>query len=144
MPERLRAAVLLGAFAGLRLAEACERRTEDTDFMRGIIWPRYQYPAEELKTDYSKTPVPVGRRMALRLAAHLEQWPSETLLTGLDGGQLSTWALERAVRTARAKVRRCGKCGHVQVKAGRVFRCRECGKGRKTRPACPPGSATTT
>jgi integrase len=31
-------------------------------------------------------------------------WPSETLLTGRDGGQLPPWALERAVRSARAKV----------------------------------------
>src|SRR5450756_2577624 len=69
MPERMRAAILLGAFAGLRLAEACGHRTEDTDFMRGVIRPRYQYPAEELKTDYSKTPVPVGAGMALQLAA---------------------------------------------------------------------------
>jgi len=30
--------------------------------------------------------------------------PGETLLTGADGGQLSPWALERAMRTARKKV----------------------------------------
>jgi integrase len=42
--------------------------------------------------------------MALELAAHLERWPGETVLTGRDGGQLSTWALERAIRTARGKV----------------------------------------
>ena len=86
-----------------------------------VIRPRYQYPAEELKTDYSKTPVPVGRAMALRLAAHLERWPSGTLLTGLDGGQLSTWALERAVRAARAKVRKCAGCGEVLFDASSKF-----------------------
>jgi integrase len=138
MPERLRAAILLGAFAGLRLAEACGHRTEDTDFMRGVIRPRYQYPAEELKTDYSKTPVPVGRAMALRLAAHLEQWPSETLLTGLDGGQLSTWALERAVRAARAKVRKCAECGEVQAKPGCAFKCSSC-RGTDDEPGLPAG-----
>jgi integrase len=140
MPERLRAAVLLGAFAGLRLAESCGHRTDDTDFMRGVIHPRYQFPAEELKTDYSKTPVPVGRAMALRLAAHLEQWPSKTLLTGLDGDQLSTWALERAVRGARVKVRKCAKCGEVQVKAGRAFKChtKGCG-GKEDAPGLPAG-----
>ena len=42
--------------------------------------------------------------MALELAAHVRQWPGQTLLAGADGGQLSTWALERAMRTARAKV----------------------------------------
>jgi integrase len=138
MSERLRAAVLLGAFAGLRLAEACGHRTEDTDFMRGVIRPRYQYPAEELKTDYSKTPVPVGAEMALQLAAHVKQWPSETLLTGLDGGQLSTWALERAVRAARAKVRKCAKCGGIQVKPGRTFKCTAC-RGTDDAPGLPDG-----
>jgi|SRR5450756_1381177 len=138
MPERMRAAILLGAFAGLRLAEACGHRTEDTDFMRGVIRPRYQYPAEELKTDYSKTPVPVGAGMALQLAAHVKQWPSETLLTGIDGGQLSTWALERAVRAARAKVRKCVKCGEIQVKPGRTFKCSAC-PGTGDEPGLPAG-----
>ena len=104
MPERLRAAVLLGALAGLRLAESCGLRMSDVDFMRGIVFPRMQYPAEELKTDISRTPVPVGQSLALQLSAHVKKWPGETLLTGADGGQLSPWALERAVRTARKKV----------------------------------------
>jgi integrase len=34
----------------------------------------------------------------------VKKWPGETLLTGADGGQLSPWALERAMRTARKKV----------------------------------------
>ncbi len=50
MQERLRAAVLLGALAGARLAESCGLRMSDVDFMRGIVFPRMQYPAEELKT----------------------------------------------------------------------------------------------
>jgi integrase len=127
MPERMGAAVLLGAFAGLRLAEACGHRTEDTDFMRGVVHPRWQYPAEPLKTDYSKTPVPVGGELMLQLSAHAARWPGETLLTGLDGGQLSPWALERGVRAARAKVRKCGKCGLAQARPGKVFRCQSAG-----------------
>jgi len=127
MPERLRAAVLLGAFAGLRLAEACGQRTDDVDFMRGIVRPQFQFPAEELKTAVSKTPVPVGRSMTLQLAAHVEKCPADTVLTGLDGGQLSPWALERAIRTARAKVRVCAKCRLLQVRGGRKFRCASCG-----------------
>jgi len=104
MPERLGAAVLLGALAGLRLAESCGLRVSDVDFMRGVIMPQVQYPAEELKTEISRTPVPVGRSLALQLSAHVKKWPGETLLTGADGGQLSPWALERAMRTARKKV----------------------------------------
>ena len=42
MPEHLRPAVLLGAFAGLRLAEACGLRVADVDFMRGIVAPAVQ------------------------------------------------------------------------------------------------------
>ena len=34
-PQRTRLAILLGAFVGLRLAEACGLRPEDVDFMRG-------------------------------------------------------------------------------------------------------------
>jgi len=104
MPGRLRAAVLLAAFAGLRLAEACGLRVEDVDFMRGIIHPRVQFPAEELKTEISRTPVPIPQSLALRLSAQVRDWPGQALLTGRDGAQLSTWALERAMRTARAKV----------------------------------------
>jgi integrase len=50
MPEQLRASVLLGAFAGLRVAEACGLRVADVDFMRGIITPAVQYLDEPLRT----------------------------------------------------------------------------------------------
>jgi integrase len=46
MPGRLRPAVLLAAFAGLRAAEACGLRVADVDFMRGMISPAVQYPAQ--------------------------------------------------------------------------------------------------
>ena len=72
MPERLRAAVLLGALAGLRLAESCGLRMSDVDFMRGIVFPRMQYPAEELKTEISRTPVPVGQSLERRSSSGVE------------------------------------------------------------------------
>jgi integrase len=104
MPERLRAAILLGAFAGLRVAEACGLRVSDVDFMRGIVNPAVQYPAQPLKTETSKTPVPIPRRLAVDLSAHVAQWRADTLLTADDGKQLGPWQLERAMREARAKV----------------------------------------
>ncbi len=61
MPAHLRPAILLGAFVGLRVAEACGLRVADVDFMRGVVSPAVQYPAEELKTDTSQTPVPRSR-----------------------------------------------------------------------------------
>ena len=39
MPDHLRPAVLLGAFAGLRTAEACGLRVADVDFMRASCTP---------------------------------------------------------------------------------------------------------
>ena len=105
MPARLRAAILVGAFAGMRDAEACGLRVPaDIDFMRGVIHPRVQYPAEELKTETSRTPVPIPRSLALDLSAHVASWPGEWLLTNDRGGQLGPWQLQRAMRDARAKV----------------------------------------
>jgi hypothetical protein len=63
--------VLLGAFSGLRLAEACGLRVADVDFMRGVVSPAVQYPAQPLKTETSMTPVPIGQSLALELSAHV-------------------------------------------------------------------------
>jgi len=104
MPPRLATAVLLGAFAGLRCAEACGLRVADVDFMRGVIHPHVQYPAEPLKTEISRTAIPIAASMALELSGHVARWPGETVLTNPVGGQLEPWRLERAIRTARAKV----------------------------------------
>jgi len=75
----------------------------DVDFMRGIIYLAVQYPAEELKTEISRTAIPVPQSLALELAAHVRQHSGETLLTS-PRGQLEPWRLERAIRTARSKV----------------------------------------
>ena len=104
MPDRLRAAVLLGAFAGLRVAEACGLRPGDVDFMRGVIHPAVQYPSEPLKSETSRTAIPVAQSMALELAAHVRRHPGATVLVNADGSQPGPWVIERAVREARGKV----------------------------------------
>lgn len=104
MPEHLRSAVLLGALAGLRIAEVCGLRVSDVDFMRGVITPAVQYPAEPLKTETSRTAIPIPASMSAELSARVARWRAETLLTNEWGQQLGPWALERAMRTARAKV----------------------------------------
>jgi integrase len=104
MPARLRAAVLLGAFVGLRTAEACRLRVADVDFMRGVVAPAVQYPADPLKTETARTAVPIPPSLALVLAAHVERFPAVTVLSGETGAQLSPWTPERAVRAARATV----------------------------------------
>ncbi|MGH3550513.1 MAG: site-specific integrase [Pseudonocardiaceae bacterium] len=104
VPDRYRAGILLGAFAGLRVAEACGLRVADVDFMRGIIRPAVQYPAQPLKTEMSRTAVPIPASMAVELSAHVARWRAETLLTNAEhGGQLGPWVLERAVRAARVE-----------------------------------------
>ncbi len=104
MPEHLRAAILLGAFTGLRLAEACGLRVADVDFMRGVVHPVVQYPAEPLKSETSRTSVPIPAELAAMLSAHVARWRAETLLTDVYGHQLAPWTLERAVRAARGTV----------------------------------------
>ena len=44
MPDHLRVAVLLGAFAGLRISEVCALRVDDVDFTRGVVHPKRQWP----------------------------------------------------------------------------------------------------
>ncbi|WNM25650.1 tyrosine-type recombinase/integrase [Demequina capsici] len=99
MPEHLRPAVLLGAFAGLRIAEACGLRISDVDFMRGIVSPAVQYPADPLKSEMSRTPVPIPHELALELSKYAagERWMLEDML----GVQVGPWQVERAVRAAR-------------------------------------------
>lgn len=79
---------------------------EDVDFLRAVVYPKVQYPARPLKTKTSKTPVPVPASLieqcSIQIAAY--GW-HETLLTGEDDRQLSTWAIERAMRKARSEVK---------------------------------------
>jgi integrase len=105
-PDRMRLAVLLGAFVGLRLAEACGLRVEDVDFLRAVVHPKVQYKARPLKTKISKTPVPVPASLVEQCSIQIAAYGrSEALLTGEDGGQLSPWAIERAMRKARSEVK---------------------------------------
>jgi integrase len=115
-PDELRAAVLLGAFAGLRVAEACGLRPGDVDFMRGVIHPAVQYPAEDLKSEISRTPIPVAQSLVLELAEHVRLRP---------GGRRSS-----PTATAASSAR-----GRWSAPCGRPAR-------RST--AFPRGSATTT
>jgi integrase len=105
-PDRMRLAVLLGAFAGLRLGEACGLRVEDIDFLHGVIHPQVQYPARRLKSKISQTPVPVPVSLIIECSAQITvDGRHETLLTGSDDRQPSPWAIERAMRAARKKVK---------------------------------------
>ena len=105
MGERYRAGLLLAAFAGLRLAEVCGLRVPDVDFMRGIVSPAQQYPADPLKTEMSRTAIPIPESLALTLSAHVAARSAEGwMLTNAWGHQLGPWQLQREFRAARAQV----------------------------------------
>lgn len=105
LPEHLRPAVLLGAFAGLRTSETCALRVSDVDFMRGIVAPEIQWPNEPLKSDCSRTPVPIPAELALVLSAAVARWQGATIVADEACQPCSPWELQRAVRVARKRVK---------------------------------------
>jgi integrase len=104
MPAGQQPAILLAAFAGLRVAEAVALRVSDVDFVRGVISPVIQYPGVELKTEESKTPIPIPQSLCLELSVNHAKWGSETLVTNECGRAPSPYRLEHYFREARATV----------------------------------------
>lgn len=104
VPEGVRPAILLGAHAGLRLAEAAALRTADVDFMRGVVSPVIQWPDEPLKSDTSRTPIPIPQEMALELAESVRLGNGKTIVTDEWGNPAGPWTIQRAVRAARLSV----------------------------------------
>jgi integrase len=74
LEPRHRAGMLLAAFAGLSLAEVCGLKVSDIDFTRGIVNPVRQYPSDPLKTECSRTPVPIPSSLTLVLSAYVKQF----------------------------------------------------------------------
>jgi integrase len=104
MDERYRAGLLLAAFAGLRLAEVCGLRVADIDFLRGIVHPVQQYPAEPLKTEISRMPVPIPHDLVLELSHHVEEFSTTWIMCDAAGHQMGPWQLQRAFRLGRSAV----------------------------------------
>ena len=104
MPEHLRAAVLLGAFAGLRIAEVSGLRVSDVDFTRGVVHPKQQWPDKPLKTPGSDAPIPIPRDLALLLAASVQKYPSDMMVTNGAGRPCPPRTIGEAMQEAREKV----------------------------------------
>jgi integrase len=104
MPSYLQVSVLLGALAGLRAEEACGLRPDDVDLALGIIHPAMRYPAVLLKTEISRTAIPIPSSLSTELLAHQAQFPGPAVLSDLDERQLAPWRLEWAFCAAREKV----------------------------------------
>jgi integrase len=104
MPEHLRVAVLLGAFAGLRLGEATGLRVADVDFTRGVVHPVQQWDGAPLKTDGSSQPIPIPRDLALLLAASVQKYGTDMMVTNGYGQPCRPRALVHAIATVRGGV----------------------------------------
>ena len=104
MPEHLRAAVLLGAFAGLRIAEVSGLRVADVDFTRGVVHPKQQWPGKPLKTDGSSQPIPIPRDLALLLAASVQRHGGDMMVTNGAGRPCPPRTIGEAMHEAREKV----------------------------------------
>lgn len=63
-----------------------------------------QWPAEPLKTETSKTAVPIPSELCLQLSAAVAEWGSDWVVSDGSGGQASTWSIDRAMRSARKRV----------------------------------------
>jgi integrase len=103
-PAHLRPAILLGAFAGLRTAEACGLRIVDVDFIPRVINPAVQYPAEPLKTETSMTPIPVPSELTAGLSAAIARWGTDWLVTNGAGGQCGPWVIDETMRQVRETI----------------------------------------
>lgn len=103
-PEGLRPAVLLGAFAGLRTAEVVALTTADVDLMRGVITPARQHGGAPLKSKASGASIPIPHDLTLTLSAELARTGSDHFVTSPIMRPTTPWAIERAMRAARAEV----------------------------------------
>lgn len=104
VPPGVRPAILLGAHAGLRLAEAAALRVEDVDFATGVVSPTVQWVDEPLKSDKSRTPIPIPKEMAHLLAEAVRAGNGRTLVDDEGGNPAGPWTIERAIRAAREQV----------------------------------------
>jgi len=97
-------AILLGAFAGLRVAEVCGLRRSDVDLEARTITPAVQYPAEPLKTEMSMTTVPIPDAFVGELKRLLDGRDDGFVVVDDDNKQMGPWKIEREIRRRRTKV----------------------------------------
>ncbi|ORW86916.1 integrase [Mycobacterium sp. IEC1808] len=104
MPDNLKVAVLLGAFAGLRVAEVSGLRVSDVDFIRGVVHPKQQWAGAPLKTPASEAPIPVPQDMALMLSASVQRYPSDMMVVNKRGKPCGPWIIDDAVQKVRGEI----------------------------------------
>ncbi|MFF6946142.1 tyrosine-type recombinase/integrase [Streptomyces lavendulae] len=104
--EMFKPALLLGAFAGLRTAEACGLRIQDVRFLEREVKPAVQYPAEPLKTDMSQESIPIPDALVSALSLVVAgRRPEDCVMVDAGGQQVKPFRVEREMRRIRAKVK---------------------------------------
>jgi len=104
VPPGVRPAILLGAHAGLRLAEAAALRPGDVDFMRGVVSPAIQWPDKPLKSHISRSSIPIPQEMALELAEAVRLGKGKSIVTDEWRNPGGPWTIERGIRAARKSI----------------------------------------
>ena len=116
MPERLRLAVLLGAWCGLRSGEVRELRRKDIDVKAGTVKISRQavrlsdgrMASAEPKTDAGRRTVPIPGAILEDVKEHVRKYaqigPDGLLFYGPDGAQISGDKLLGQVKRRAAKI----------------------------------------
>ncbi|MGA8114541.1 MAG: site-specific integrase [Actinocatenispora sp.] len=111
---RYRAAVLLGAWCGLRRGEVCGMRTEFVDLAAGTVTVRKNRVEllesgeafdDDPKTDAGKRTVSIPPHVLPVLVEHMEQWAGrDRVFVGRNGQPMRGDAIRQAFTRARVKV----------------------------------------
>ena len=105
MPEHLRVAVLLGAFAGLRIAEVSGLRVVDVDFTRGVVHPKQQWAASRSRRAGSDAADSDSARSGAAAGRIGADYPSEMMVTaGAGTDRCPPRAIAAAMRDVREQV----------------------------------------
>ena len=132
MPERLRLAVLLGAWLAMRYGEIAELRRHDVDTARGVVrvrrgvtWPDGKPTIGSPKTQAGNRDVHVPPHLAPALAEHLTKHTGPAadalLFPAARGGHMHPRTFGKAFNTARTAAGRPGLRFHDLRHTGAVM-----------------------
>lgn len=103
-PKYARKSIPLGALAELRIAEAVVLSPERLDAVEHVIHPTIQFPAKPLKTETSKTPIPIPEEVTAMLMEGVAPDSTAPFVLGTFGRPVTPYRLEEMFRKARAQV----------------------------------------
>jgi len=102
---RWRVAVLLGAFAGLRVGEVCGLTWNDVDLVTGLLSPSQQWKGAPLKTRESYNPIPIPENLTQALRDQYYNYPSEWVISNQSGGPVSPRVFQYEIQRAKTELR---------------------------------------